>query len=255
MPGNEVDVALFLFRNLHKLTLPHIGIVDEVGFPSSGPSKYSICIREEDLSRLSSDDSRKKADIYVNGKGISIKQKGSQFDFNRLQRAEMEELFKTVGISDIKEVIDKLEFEVRRFHTTKGIPRDRPWRDSFSEEDFYKLLEYLMMKGSPNVGISKHPAEYVMEAPTRISSGRDIDVYTFKEYFDKYKDHFKVSIRRSWLGQKSGSEHGRARSLISKPGNLPFVFDTVSGKPNTGWREECPKDARRTAYYLMLSKV
>ena len=111
------------------------------------------------------------------------------------------------------------------------------------------------MEGSPNVGSSDHPAEYILEAPPgRITKNR-IQVYTFDEYFQKYRDDFKVSIRRVWLGQNSKSEHGRARSLIRKPGNQPWVFDTISGTPNSGWMPNFPPEQRKTVYFLMLSKT
>ena len=255
MPGNEVDVARFLFNNAGRISLNHLGTVQEIGFPGFSKGKYSVCRSEKDLLLLSSDDSHKKADIYVNGRGISIKQKGSQFDFNRLQRAEMEELFRTVGIGDTAGTIGRLEREVDRFHNTPGLPRDRPWKDSFIEEDFYKLLEFLMMKASPNLGTSIHPAELIMEAPSTIYRDTDIDVHTFEEYFQRNIERFRVSVRRCWLGQDSKSEHGRAISLMSKPGNAPFVYSSISGEPRSGWMVDWPKENRRTVHFLMLSKV
>jgi len=58
-----------------------------------------------------------------------------------------------------------------------------------------------------------------------------------------------VSIRRVWIGQASDSEHRRAVGLVSKPGNAPWVFNNVSGRPR-GWREEIPEHERKTVYFF-----
>jgi hypothetical protein len=261
--GNEIEVANFLFKNLGKIKLQHLGKVISLGSPIEGSSGYYPIKNKSDIKRISSPDASKKADIYINGRGVSIKQTGACFDFNRLQRAEAKVLFKQVGFSDISTMISRLDNAVKKFHEGNLKPRSRPWEDFFSEPDFKKLLEYLMMKGSPNKGPTKHPAELIMEAikttgsivETNSKVEFDIDVYTFDEYFLKYKQDIKIGVRRQWYGQKSNSEHRRAAGLIKKQGNDPWIFNEVSGQPRDGWRKEIPEADRKTVYFLMLEKI
>ena len=253
MPGNEVEVAKFLFRNLGKIELPHLGVVKSIGGPRSGSTGYYPINDERDIAIISTPDASKKADIYLNGVGVSVKQIGGSFPYNRLQRANIEDLFRQLGFPDIAKRLARLDAEVRRFHEGGLERRNRPWEDFFEERDFKKLLEYLMMKGSPNLGPSKHPAELILEAPSHIAE-QGIRVYSFGEYFDKYKHKFKVAIRRQWIGQASNSEHNRAVALARKSGNAPWVFENVVGSPNSGWRTDFPKGLRRTVYFLMIEK-
>jgi hypothetical protein len=264
MPGNEIEVAKYLFNNLGKTDLPHLGIIKSIGSPIESSTGYYPIINKTDLIRVSSPDSAKKADIYLNGKGVSIKQSGSCFAFNRLQRAEATALFKQIGFSNVGTMLSRLDREVRRFHEGELPTRSRPWEDFFTESDFKTLLEYLMMKGSPNLGLSKHPAKFILEAgelsgfslrTMQASDNWEINVYTFEEYFSKYKYDIKVGVRRQWYGQKSNSEHGRAAGLIKKPGNEPWIFNNVVGTPRDGWRKEIPESERKTVYFLMLEKL
>lgn len=264
MPGNEVEVAKYLFNNLGKIELPHLGVIKSIGSPIENSTGYYPITNNADLIRISSPDSAKKADVYLNGKGVSIKQSGSCFAFNRLQRAEAPALFKQIGFSDVGSMLSRLDLEVRRFHEGNLSTRSRPWEEFFTETDFKKLLEYLMMKGSPNLGLSKHPAVYILEAAehagfslrTMQPAGHwEITVYTFEEYFSKYKQDVKIGVRRQWYGQKSNSEHSRAAGLIRKPGNEPWIFDDVAGAPRDGWRKEIPETERKTVYFLMLEKI
>ena len=253
MPGNEVEVARYLIRHLGKIELPHLGTIESVGAPRAYSGYYTLT-DVSDVKLVSSPDARKKADLYLNGVGVSVKQVGGSFAFNRIQRANIESLFRQIGISDIHRKLTKLDTEVKLFHQGRLSRRNRPWKDFFDESDFGKLLEFLMMKGSPNLGVSKHPAELIFEAPQHFLDGR-ISVYSFDEYFSKYKETFKIAIRRQWVGQASRSEHSRAVSLAKKTGNAPWVFEDVAGYPNSGWRPGFPKNLRKTVYFLMIEKV
>ncbi len=120
------------------------------------------------------------------------------------------------------------------------------------------MLDYLMMKGSPKMGRSKHPAKYILTAG--LVSGESslnwhVELYSFDEYFELFKDNFTIGIRRSWYGQLSDSEHGRAKGLINKSGNAPWVFNNVSGEPKGGWRSDVPPHERKTVYYLMFETL
>jgi uncharacterized protein involved in outer membrane biogenesis len=62
------------------------------------------------------------------------------------------------------------------------------YQNQFDPVEFKVLLEFLMMKGSPNYGISNHPAEYILTAPKTNITAKKIYCDTFEEYFTKNKD-------------------------------------------------------------------
>ena len=260
MPGNELLVAETLFDQINQLFLPHYGKLTQVGYPISSPGNFALFKSKRDITELNQHGSSKKADFYINGIGTSVKQSGSANLFNRLQRANLLKLFSDLGFDDPETIVAKLDEDVDKFHI--GSPdirsRDRRWQDYFSESEFSPLLEYLMMKGSPNLGISEHPAELILLAPKEGISSRNIEVYNFDEYFEKHKDRIYVAIRRQWVGQISNSEHRRASGLATKSGNEPWVYKSISGQPNrhpkTGerWRKDVEITDRRTVYLLFL---
>jgi len=254
MPGNELEIGRFLLNNIGKITLPHVGRLASVGAPNPGHAGFKSITTQEDINFLSSEDSRKKADIYINNRGVSLKQTGGSFSYNRLQRANLQDVYSIVGFNNIEQRLFCIDKEVERFHQGLLDRRSRPWEDFFTEDDFKSLLEFLMMKGSPNVGLSLHPAEFILEAPPSNISVNSVSLYTFEEYFEKYKRDFKIAIRRQWVGQASDSEHGRALGLVQKPGNAPWVYKDIVGEPRTGWRSNFPKEAMRTVYFLMIEK-
>jgi len=254
MPGNELEIGRFLLANIGKVMLPYIGQLTSVGAPNSSRPGFTPITTLAETNFLSSEDSRKKADIYINGRGVSLKQTGSSFSYNRLQRANLQDVYLILGFSNIEERLLTIDKEVERFHKGLLSHRNRPWEDFFEENNFKSLLDFLMMQGGPNVGLSHHPAEFILEAPPFNISVNSISLYTFDEYFDKYKRDFKIAIRRQWVGQASSSEHRRALGLVQKPGNAPWVYEDIVGKPRTGWRSNFPKEARRTVYFLMIEK-
>lgn len=260
MAGNEKAVCSFLVSNLNEIHLPHLGTLTSVGNPTGDGLRYITSLDE--INSIRPDSSSKKADIYLNNRGISIKEPKC-FLFNRLQLADIKEVFTTLNFQNVEEIISNISSAVGNFH--QGIPtsydgievtsRNKPWQSFFTENQFKSLLKYLMMTGSPNLGNSSYPAEFILEAPKTIREKDDISVYTFDEYFNAYKDRLFISIRRSWYGQASKSEHGRASSLMKKPGNEGWIFDTVSGKPRSGWKTEINPEERRTVYVCMIEKV
>lgn len=254
MPGHEHVVAEYLFNKRGALALSRIGNIKSIGVPGRhGTAEVGSLGQLHSL--LSTEDSRKKADVYVNGVGVSVKQSGGSFSYNRLQRANLEEVFSNLGFENIEAKLDRADAKVLEFHEGKLPKRNRPWKEFFSEPDFRELLHYLMMVGSPNVGTSSHPAELILECPVTRISPNNISVYTFVEYFEKYRGKFMIAIRRQWVGQNSKSEHGRAVGLAKKEGNRPWVFDDVAGEPRSGWRGDFPEDAKKTVYFLMVEKV
>ncbi len=260
MAGNEIETIKYLFLRKDEIILNHLGKLTNIGAPEKDGSITNVDTYEE-ISRISTENSSKKADVYLNNKGISFKQKGASFPFNRLQRAELLKVFEFLDFENPEDQLDSVDKVVDDFHNGKLATRARPWRELFSEEQFKALTKFLMMEGSPNLGISKNKAEFILESPKILSKDDDIDVYTFDEYFETFKNDLAFSIRRVWFGQSSKSEHGRAKGLLKKPGNKEWVYDTISGRPGvsktTGkrWRDEIPEKDRRTVYIIFVEKI
>jgi len=255
MPGNEIEITKFLVLNKRKISLKYLGLVKSIGAPN--PARIG-CIEMDTVEDvdvcLSAEDSRKKADIYINDKGVSIKQTGSSFLYNRLQRANIIEIFTLLKFNNPEKILQRLDQEVKNFHEGNLERRNRPWQDFFNEDEFRALVRFLMIQGSPNVGFSSHPAEFILEAPAGNPSEANIHIFTFDEYFEEYKDKIKIAIRRQWVGQDSESEHGRAVGLAANRENAPWVFNEVVGTPRSGWMAGFPASERKTVYFLMLEK-
>lgn len=254
MAGNEKAICEFLFTNIERINLKHLGQLVEIGIPLNNHPGYRVAKSLDDISEILTTDSRKKADVYLNTQGVSIKQTGGSFAFNRLQRANILEVYSLLGLTNAQSKITQIDREVKNFHDGLLLNRNLPWQEFLSEKDFKRLLYYLMMLGSPNIGQSLHPAELILEAPATNLSINDIFIYSFDEYFDKYKEKFQIAIRRQWVGQVSNSEHQRALGLSSKPGNLLWVFNDVVGTPRSGWRDTVNAVDRKTVYFLMIEK-
>ncbi len=250
MAGNEAIVVDYLLKYQNSISINHLGVINRIQNP--GANGQLIDITSTKLLRT--EDSGKKADIYLNGKGVSIKQSGSSNLFNRIQRAEMIELFTLLKFRDPNKTLSKIDGLINQFHNGELSTRDRPWIEGFEPSEFKVLLEFLMMKGSPNQGISNHSAEFILTAPKTNITANKIYCDTFEEYFTKNKDLIYVSLRRQWIGQASKSEHARALGLTHKPNNMPWVFNSISGKPR-GWKseEEFPINDRRTVYIIFIT--
>jgi hypothetical protein len=249
MPGNEVNVVNFLIENKDLLSINHIGLVKTIQNPSPNGSLEDI----ESAESVTTESSGKKADIFINGHGVSIKQEGGSFAYNRIQRAGIKDLFIKLGLNDPDNAIAKLDNLIEDFHSGK-ITRTRPWSEAFNESDFKLLLKFLMMDGSVNLKESDFPASYILTMPKSDLRADNIHCYTFDEYFKYYKDKIFVSLRRQWVGQLSNSEHKRALGLMKNEGNAPWVFSDVVGTPRTGWRSESeiPESDRKTVYMIFI---
>jgi hypothetical protein len=253
MPGNEKQVVEFLITNKNSIELPHLGVLTSVKNPSANGSLVELDSAED----VREDNSSKKADIFLNEIGVSIKQAGSSFLYNRLQRDNLATLFRSMGFSDEEGALVRMDQLVSNYHAGVTPDRDRPWKEAFAEKDFKSLLRFLMMEGSPNIGKSGFPAELVLTAPTRNISKDNIKVFTFDEFFEFHEKNIFVTLRRQWVGQSSRSEHGRAVSLARKPGNKPWVFSEISGIPSSGWRStsEIPIEDRREVYMVFIQLI
>lgn len=250
MPGNEDSVIELLLQ--HRLTgvLPILGRINSIGAP--GPHGEITPLAS--VTQNNSNDAAKKADVYINDHGVSIKQRGGSFAFNRMQRKDLTNFFNSLGLSNPSSTLEKLDKLVSDFHHGILAARTQPPTKAFSASEFYKVLEYLMLKGSPSK-LSTHPATFILSAPATPRQLSDLEVQTFEQYFEVYGRKIYLSIRRSWVGQRSRHEGGRARSIYKYPANAPWVFDNVSGTPATGWDHEVAPQDRKTCYYIMLEQV
>jgi len=261
-PGNEIAVGKFILENLGQLNLKHLDLVYELGNPIKQSPGFRIINTENDLATIKSDSSSKKADIYLNRSGVSIKQTGGSNCFNRLQRKSIIDLFNKLKLTEPDKKLTLLDSVVTKFHQGLLDDRNVPWSNYFTEPEFKKLLKFLMMKASPNLGVSFNPAQYILEAPKKNIDKKNIHLYTFDEYFDLYKKKISIAIRRQWIGQ-SGGEHKRALGIANpkkNPDNSPWVFNGVAGEPRksrtTGkrWRDDVSENERKTVYFLMIEK-
>ena len=253
MPGNEKQIVKFLLDTKGSLTLPHLGRIVSIKNPITNGESTEV----SDVDEMKSDDARKKADIIVNGYGVSIKQSGSSYLYNRLQRADLHNLFKVLEFRDPEATIQLLDSLVNKKNSGEISNRDRLWSEVFEFDEFKKLLEFLMMQGSPNYGRSRHPATLIMTAPRSGIASTNIEVYSFNEFVSKFSDSIFLTIRPQWIGQSSKSEHGRALSISKKPGNSKWVFSRITGTPSTGWRPASDFDVsdRREVYMIYIQLI
>lgn len=253
MPGNEKAIVKFLLDSRGSLTLPHLGKIVSV----KNPTKSGTVIEIDDIGQLQSDDARKKADVILNDRGVSIKQSGSSFLYNRLQRADLEKLFRNLKFDDPKITLERLDKVVLLKNLGQLDSRDRPWSEIFQPDEFKALLRFLMMEGSPNYGVSQHPADLILSAPGSKISKENIKVFSFEEFVTQFGDSIYLTIRHQWIGQSSKSEHARALSISKKPGNAPWVFSNLTGTPSTGWRpeKEFAVSDRREVYMLFIQLI
>lgn len=253
MAGNEAIVVDYLLKSQNSISINHLGVINRIQNPGANGQLFDIA----STKLLRTQNSGKKADIFLNGKGVSIKQSGSSNLYNRFQRSEMLKVFTSLGFLNPAQSLQKMDDLIQKFHNGEFNSRDRHWSEGFNQSDFLSLLEFLMMKGSPNLGLSNYPADYILTAPKNYITLSEITCNTFSEYIAKYKDHIYLSLRRQWIGQSSKHEHSRAVGMASKPDNAPWVFNSIVGTPRTGWRNqtEFPISKRRTVYMIFIMVV
>ena len=257
MPGNEESVIKFLVLALEQkrsIELPILGKITDIHNPTKiGKQKIK---NTEDLINYSSSDKYKKADVYLNNFGISIKEHISLL-YNKIQRKHLPDLKRNLfpDREDLDEFLFK-SIDNKINEINKGSKRDIPWNKVISEQDFYVLLEFLMMKGYASDKISNHPADYILIAPKHLDEKNveDIKVYKFRDYFKKYKENIVIAARKTWIGSNSKSENRRAVSMNRSPENKNWVFENISGKPKK-WDLFLPKRDRREIFYLNINTV
>ena len=255
MPGNEETVINFLvdaLENNQKIKLPIIGELQDVSMPIKNGKKQ---IRKTtDLQYFSSDDRYKKADVYLNNIGISMKEHCSPL-YNKIQRKHIPNLLKYLFPyrKDLEEILNNsIDIEIDRVN--QGSNRDIHWNRIFSKTDFFIILEFLMMKGYADTKLSSHPADYILISPKHLHQEniKDIKILSFENYFEDYKNNIVVAARRIWIGMNSRSENRRALSMNKSEDNKRWVFKNISGNPRS-WNTSFPPENRREVFYLNIN--
>ena len=248
MPGNEKDVVRYLLENKDNLKLNHLKKIQTIKTPTR-TGTLEIENIDDIEEHVKPDDAHKKADILLNGKGVSIKQEDGSVAYNKIQRKFIRKVLKHLDFTEtgIKKIIKKLDKKVQEFHEYK-IPRNVPWGDILKEDEFKKILEHYMMKGGSDSLSNDYPCDFILTAPKKIVEG-SIKVYSFDEYFFKKKDKIFIGLRRIWPDQAS-SENRRALSFFSDPDNKPWILDGLSGTPRSGWKDIITHN--KTCFYINL---
>ena len=249
MPGNEKDVVRYLLKNKDDLELNHLKKIQTI----ETPTRFGIeeIKNPDDIeNHIKPDDAHKKADILLNKKGISVKQENGSVAYNKIQRKFITKVLEHLNFDEkeIKKIKNKLDEKVQEFHDGK-ILRDVSWKEIFSENQFKKILEHYMMKGSSKILSNDYPCEFILTAPRKIEN-ESIKVYSFDEFFNKKKDKMVLALRRVWPDQASKSESGRALSIAKDLENKPWVLDGLIGKPRTGWKNTIIHN--KSCYYINI---
>jgi hypothetical protein len=248
MPGNETDTIIFIINNKDKLKLKYLNKINKIQIPHNNKLTE---VNLDNIKDFYSHDSHKKADIYINNIGISLKQEGGNFSYNRLQRKNLNTFFSHFFTKDEKDdIIKKIDKKVKQFHKNE-ITRNFPFTDVMTKKNFFKVIKYLMLKGSPNLGETEFTAEMILVSKKKINKVEDLTIFTFNEFFDKFSNQFSFAIRRHWYGQESNSEHKRAVSILKNKDNEPWCFEDSVGTPN-GWRKDVAEKDRKTVYTLSI---
>ena len=92
------------------------------------------------------------------------------------------------------------------------------------------------------------------EANKNLKTVDDLLINTFDEYFMNKKNSISFAIRRHWIGQKSKSEDGRAKSLFKSSKNKAWCFNKAVGTPKSGWDLNVAEKDRKTAYTLSIEQ-
>ena len=252
MAGNEKKILSFFLKEKNQgRSLKYLGKIHSIKIPYK---KELIELNANNIEKFHSDDSRKKADVLINEKGCSLKQKGKSFLFNRLYKRDIEVFFnKFFNPKKSKNIINKIDNKIKECHSGK-IKQNFNFLDVMTEIEFKKILYYLMTEGSPNFGKSNAAAEFIIEGEKNIKTSQDISIFKFDEYFEKKKDKITFRIYRQFYGNKSKTEHRRAKKILSDDRNKAWCFDNIVGSPKA-WRTEINEKDRKTVYMLSLEKL
>lgn len=218
--GHEEQVIQWLEKNKGKIILPHVGVLTQI-------------------ERIgASNDNRKKADVILNGKAVSLKDVEGSFLYNKASRKD---LLKFLSEKDI--VI--LDNKIKKIHQEQ-IKRNVSWQEVLSRDRFKSLLKIVMMDMNMKQGISDYPAQLILTHPRKTEHIIDVCIYDFEEFFDIFADRWiTFALKRHWPDQGDSSESNRAKRIMKDPQNLPWVFDGVSGNGPKSWSNDAPQPSER----------
>ena len=146
MAGNERVITEFLVRNKGKLILPHLGTVQSIASPvGNGFIEINTL---SDVTNVMTEDPSKKADIYINNHGVSLKQTGASFPYNMLQCSELLATFQYLDLSNPELTLDKIDSEVRDFHDGKIQDRSRQWIGQIRHSEHTRALSIANKAGN-----------------------------------------------------------------------------------------------------------
>ena len=255
MPGIENEVIKYVFNNKKRIKFKHLKKINSIKIPKKG--KLIEINNLDNLKDSSSSDSSKKADIFFNDIGISIKEKSGN-PFNKLYRKDFNFMNSFIKNDNaVKQIINNLENKLNKVHSNDS-KRDVFWEDIIEEKYFKPILKYLMMEGKP-FKKNNFPAKFLLIHDNVIKSEKNLSLLSFDEYFDDYKDKITFAFRRVWFGMTS-SEHDRANNICYQhPDSERWCFNTITGEPRKRkdgksiWRSDINPSERRTAYYLNIA--
>ena len=257
MPGNESEVLKFILSNKNHIRLNGIDKIKTIKVPKEG--SFLELKSLEDLSKVDSSDSTKKADFYINDVGISIKQEGSSPLYNKAQRKHLKDFFNFFFKENISSmIINNLDKEVKQYHLNRRL-RDIRFSEIMSEDKFKKVLKYLMLDGNADLKNNDFKAKLILVSKKKPNKIDDLNFMNFDKFFLRYKSLLVFALRRTWVGQLSKHEHSRALSISKVSENQKWVFNEVSGKPRAKkgklWRDDFDQNARKTVYYLNINLI
>jgi hypothetical protein len=223
-------LALIYYRDRHEreVELPHIGQIDSVGFAGREYKAFPNDVTLGDIQRLSDDDlerfcrelgisksgARSKADIHINGVGISVKYEGAAPPaiVNHTPRHgwEMAAKLNHGDMSALDEIINQY-WSLRK---SGGIREDisnedfsSPFRDNI--KILLPFLKYFTFMGTGS-GPSTHPAKFLLEF-SNLASPQNWKVLQPSDAVETLWDRLVFSVR-SKKGMPSGYPNNSNRS-------------------------------------------
>lgn len=208
--GNEFEFFTF-FVSLIGKKFPYIGKIKKVSLPGT-----DIVITDPnqeipfDRSTFPNAPTIYKADIVVNNKGVSLKQRGGSNVLNWITSNQSKRIFPNSHkiISDYARDVALLKAPVQVTPDSLGI----------KESDWERIINWSAFDGtidgkSENIyKPSPVPADIVVMGPKSGISLNNISVYNKEDYFENNKDNLIFLFRRILVGQQSSKHPGKEAS-------------------------------------------
>ena len=208
--GNEFEFFTF-FVSLIGQKFPYIGKIKKVSLPGT-----DIVITDPnqeipfDRNTFPNAPTIYKADIVVNNKGVSLKQRGGSNVLNWITSSQSKRIFPGSHkiISDYARDVALLKAPVQV----------TPASLSIKESDWERIINWAAFDGtidSKSENIYKPspvPADVVVMGPKSGISLNNISVYNKDDYFENNKDNLIFLFRRILVGQQSSKHPGKEAS-------------------------------------------